>query len=136
MVFIANVFYSLNLRCKCLYYLSTIFASYCYIISDYLELCCLIILIKEMLKQREFNLIQQSLLSLKDANTKYKPNTLIINHFIIKYNLHGHPAQSPWSSVTFHNFIVFQCYSLYFITLLARYTEVKYHLKQSFFHEY
>ena len=36
-------------------------------------------------------------------------------------------------SVTFHNVIVFQCYSLYFITLLARLTEVKYQLKQSFF---
>ena len=38
-------------------------------------------------------------------------------------------------SVTFHNVIVLQCYSIHFITLLARYTEVKYQLKQSFFSE-
>ena len=43
-------------------------------------------------------------------------------HFI----WYGHPAQSPFSSVTFHNVIVIQCYFLYFNTLLARYTEVKY----------
>ena len=36
-------------------------------------------------------------------------------------------------SMTFHNVIVFQCYSLYFDTLLARYTEVKNQLKQFFF---
>ena len=36
-------------------------------------------------------------------------------------------------SVTFHNAIVFQCYSLYFISLLAMYTEVKYQLTQYFF---
>ena len=35
-------------------------------------------------------------------------------------------------SVTFHNVIDFQCYSLYFITLLVRYTEVKYQLTQFF----
>ena len=39
-------------------------------------------------------------------------------------------------SLTFHNVNVFQCYFLYFNTLLTRYTEVKYQFKQSFFHEY
>ena len=58
-----------------------------------------------MLKQREFNLKQQRYPS-KHANTKYKPNTLMINHFIIKRNLHGHPAQTPLSCVTFHDVIV------------------------------
>ena len=43
---------------------------------------------------------------------KFKLDTLIINHFIIKYILYGHPAQSPLSSVTFHNVIVFHV-SLY-----------------------
>ena len=37
---------------------------------------------------------------------------------------YGHPAQSPFSFVIFHNVILFQCYFLYFNTLLARYTEV------------
>ena len=46
------------------------------------------------------------------------------------------PAQSPLSSVTFHNVIVFQCFILYLNTLFAKYTEVKYQLKQSFLHEY
>ena len=36
-------------------------------------------------------------------------------------------------SVTFSNVIVFQCYSLYFYTLSAKYKEVKYQLKQVFF---
>ena len=53
-------------------------------------------------------------------------------HFI----WNGHSAQSPLSSMTFHNVIVFQCYSLYFITHLAKYTEVKNQLKQSVLHEY
>ena len=48
--------------------------------------------------------------------------------------MYGHPAQSPLSSLTFPNVIVFQCYSLYFNALLVKYTEVKYQLKQSFFH--
>ena len=66
---------------------------------------------------------------------KFKLDTLIINHFIIEnfFLWYGHPAQSPMSSVTFHNVIVFQCYSLYFNTTLARYTEVKYQLKLSFY---
>ena len=51
--------------------------------------------------------------------------------FIIKYKFtwYGHPAQLPLSSVTFH------CY-VYLNTLLARYTKVKYQLKQSFLREY
>ena len=66
---------------------------------------------------------------------KFKPDTLIINHFIIKYKLHGMVTRRslcwvPWSSTTS---FFFQCYSLHFITFLARYTEVKYHLKQSFY---
>ena len=43
-------------------------------------------------------------------------------------------AQSPLSSVTFNNVIVCQSYSLYYNTLLAGYTEVKYQLKESFLH--
>ena len=42
-------------------------------------------------------------------------------------------------SVTFHNVIVFQCHSLYFITHLARFREVmhiKYQLKQTYFVKY
>ena len=41
---------------------------------------------------------------------------LIINHFVIKFNFswYGHPTQSPLSSVTFHNVIVFfKCFSLF-----------------------
>ena len=45
----------------------------------------------------------------------------------------GHPAQFPLTSVTFYNVIVFQCCSQNFNTLLAKYTEVKYQLKQSFY---
>ena len=37
------------------------------------------------------------------------------------------------SSVKFHNVIIFQCYFLYFYTLLATYTEIKYQLKQYFY---
>ena len=33
---------------------------------------------------------------------------------------YGNPAQSPLSFVTFHNVVVFHCYSLYFKTLLAK----------------
>ena len=57
---------------------------------------------------------------------KFKSNTLINNNFIIKYfkyTWYGHPAQSPIISVIFHNVIVYECYFLYFNTLLARYTQ-------------
>ena len=49
---------------------------------------------------------------------------------------YGYPAQSPLSSVTFHNVIDFHSYSLYFNTLLTKYTEVKYQPKQYFFYMY
>ena len=50
---------------------------------------------------------------------------------------YGHPAQSPFSSVIFHNVTVFQCYFLYFYTLFARNTEVNATLNNLFFlHEY
>ena len=55
----------------------------------------------------------------------------------IHFTWYDHPAQSSLSSVTFHNVIVFPCYHLYFNKLKAKYTEVKYLLKQSLFlHEY
>ena len=51
-----------------------------------------------------------------------KSNTLINNHFIIKYMYFDYMVWSPcavpvYSSVIFHNVTVFQCYSLYFNTL-------------------
>ena len=61
---------------------------------------------------------------------KFKLDTLIINHFIIENNLYGMVIRS---SVTLYYLIVFQSYSLYFDTLLAGYTEIKYQLKQSNF---
>ena len=39
-------------------------------------------------------------------------------------------------AVEFRDVMVFQCYSLYFDTLLARYTEVKYQLKTFFLREF
>ena len=63
---------------------------------------------------------------------KFKLDTLLTYHFIFENNLYM--VWSPGAvSVTFHTVIVFQCDSLYFNTLLARYTEVKYQIKQSFF---
>ena len=65
-----------------------------------------------------------------------KSYTLINNHFIIKYvesNKYGHPAHLPFSSVIFHNVIVFQCFFLYFNTPLACYTEVNATLNNLFY---
>ena len=64
-----------------------------------------------------------------------KSNTLINNHFIIKYfdyMVWSPCAVAVYSSVIFHNVTVFQCYSLYFNTLLARYTEVNANMNISF----
>ena len=65
---------------------------------------------------------------------KFKLDTLLIYHFIFENNLYGIITRRSLRDVPQR--IVFQCYSLYFNTLLARYTEVKYQLKQSFFQEY
>ena len=59
-----------------------------------------------------------------------KLNTLINNHFIIKYNLHCMVTLCsirwvPWRSAT----SLFFSDSLYFDTLLTKYTEVKYQFK-------
>ena len=64
---------------------------------------------------------------------KFKLDTLLIYHLIFENNLYGSITRRSLRDVPQRHF--FQCYSLYFITLLARYTEVKYQLKQSFFHE-
>ena len=58
---------------------------------------------------------------------KFKLDTLINNYFIIKKIVYG------IVTVKLHNVIIFPCYFLYFNTLLAGYTEVKYQLKSSFF---
>ena len=65
---------------------------------------------------------------------KLKTNMLIINQFICKYKSHGMVTRRSrrWPLDVPQRHCFFQCYSLYFITLLARYTEVRYHLKQSF----
>ena len=43
------------------------------------------------------------------------------------------PIASPLTSVAFHHVIVFPCYSLYFNTPWAKYTEVKYQHNQFFY---
>ena len=70
---------------------------------------------------------------------KFKLVTLIINHFIITNNLYGmatwrHLRLFPWCSATSLFFSI--TLTLYFKTLLAKYTEVKYQLNHSFLHEY
>ena len=62
---------------------------------------------------------------------KFKLDTLLIYQFILENNLYGMITRRSLRDVSQR--IVFKCYSLYYNTLLARYTEIKYQLKQSFF---
>ena len=62
---------------------------------------------------------------------KFKLDTLLIYQFIFENNLYIMIVRRSLRDVPPR--IVFQCYSLYFNTLLARYREVKCQLKQSFF---
>ena len=66
---------------------------------------------------------------------KIKSNTLmILNNFYPKIMVWPRSlGASPLSSMTFHDVIVFQCYSLYFNALLSRYTWVKYKLNNLFY---
>ena len=98
--------------------------------------------------QKGLSLMQwnQYLLSYAVENIKQKmfyqlwkldKNTLIINHFIIKYILHGMVTRSIQRGVPglFHS-VIFLNVNLYtLIHFLARY-KVKYQLKQSYFHAY
>ena len=65
---------------------------------------------------------------------EFKPNTLIINHFIINKN---YMVWSPSAvALEFHDVPLRHCFLMLLSTLLARYTKVKYQHKQSFSHEY
>ena len=58
---------------------------------------------------------------------KFKLDTLIINHFIIKHILYDMVTrQSPLSYLTFHDVIFFHVILYYVNTLKVKYTEVKY----------
>ena len=65
---------------------------------------------------------------------EFKLDTLLINHLIIENNLYGMVTRRSLRDVP-HRHCFFN-FTFYFITILARYTEVNYQLTQSFYQEY